>query len=131
DHDLAVESHDMAYSTSGIVCGTTICSAASKDQCCITATSQMCIDINMTCGTGGVVFACDGPEDCTGLGEVCCGSAGATTTAKGSTCGTPVSPQCVPLCHTLTDCPTSLQPYTACCAVPNTPYSRCSRTACK
>ena len=129
-HDLAVESHDMAESTSGIKCGTTVCSAASKDSCCITATMEMCIDINMTCGANGAIFACDGPEDCTTTpGETaCCGSTGASTAPKGATCGSPLLPTCVPLCHALADCGTG---WLGCCPVANTPYSRCSRTACK
>lgn len=132
-HDLAVESHDMAESTEGIKCGATVCSAASKDSCCISSAGSMCIAANASCGNGGVTLSCDGPEDCTTAAPgdtACCGSTGATTTGKGATCGNPVTPQCVPLCHTLADCGT-FGGYLGCCAVVNTDYSRCSRTVCK
>ena len=124
-HDLSVESPDMVESPPGIKCGGTTCATSSKDVCCITATSEMCIDINMTCGTGGAVFSCDGPEDCEIAGEACCASA--TAVPKGAMCGG-ATPACIPLCHTLTDCGVG---WTACCPLADTPYNRCSRTACK
>jgi hypothetical protein len=128
-HDLAVLPPDLADPLAGVRCGTTSCTVASKDSCCISASGESCIGANMSCGNGGVTFSCDGPEDCTN-GDACCGSATATTSGKGATCGSAVNPACVPLCHTLADCG-QFTGYLACCPVANTPYDRCSRTACK
>jgi hypothetical protein len=80
-HDLAMSAHDLAVppdlSTNmdfgGITCGTTTCSGS--DVCCamqvgMTAT-YMCAP---SCPDGGVIFTCDGPEDCAGGGgSNCCG----------------------------------------------------------
>jgi hypothetical protein len=136
-HDLSVLPPDLRDPLEGVKCGTNLtCSAVPKELCCVGGggNGDSCISDNSTCPMGDSTYSCDGPEDCTdNVAEPTCCATGANTAnagAKGATCGTPNNLACVPLCHAFADCPT-FAGYSACCAVANTPVSRCSRTPCK
>jgi hypothetical protein len=123
--DLA-QPRDLAFGP-GVPCGNMICESPDS-ACCVDNNSARCTTPN-GCGNGGVVVACDGPEDCTMFASnVCCG---------GSSGGAP-STQCrfscqggeIPICHELADCP-ALAGYVACCPRAGTTLSRCSKAACQ
>jgi hypothetical protein len=124
-HDMTVVSVDMT-SFAGTFCGTMICTAP-NNECCATQSSLDCQSPNVQCN--GAPFDCDGPEDCD-TGSACCGG------TSGSTCNPPNSGGCqggrVPLCHALSDCPTSNGGgFVACCPSPQGGHIRfCSKNPC-
>ncbi len=110
--DASADSGDAdSGSFTGIACGVQGLMCDPSTVCCDEAPPS-CSSPPVSCA-GGHVYACDGPEDCTG-GEVCCilfdGGPGAMA---GSSC----LPSCVtgairyPACHDARDC----EPGGACC----------------
>jgi hypothetical protein len=122
--DLA-EPPDLAFGP-GVRCGNMTCEPP-NGACCIDNNSERCTTPN-GCGSGGVVIACDGPEDCTMFGSnVCCGNSGGgePTTQCRFTCQGGE----VPICHERADCPT-LAGFVDCCPRAGTTLSRCSKVLC-
>jgi hypothetical protein len=80
----------------GVDCGGQTCN--SSQECCVMGGGpggQMCVDTG-TCQ--GTVIDCDGAEDCTTVGEVCCGGVGQATCQEEATCN-------VVVCNSEDDCP--------------------------
>lgn len=123
----------------GIPCGTDVC--LNGDVCCGDFNgSTATFTCAPSCGDAGVVFACDGPEDCDGGTPVCCGT---LTTGPGTlpncppesaiaSCSATCTPN-IPLscdtqaqivrCHARADCApyasgNPLNSYTECCTLP-------------
>jgi hypothetical protein len=94
----------MTDAAVGVTCGPLTCNPG--QDCCVQGAGQTCVAPG-TCT--GVVFACDGSEDCTTAGQVCCigGPGGGSTCEAAASCQTPT-------CVVATDCP---HPNQECCAV--------------
>jgi len=104
--------------TMGIDCMGTTCDETTE-QCCVTGglgggASGMCIPRGDEC-MGGTAD-CDGPEDCSGSGEICCarveGLSSASSTCTTEMCGGGFTS--FELCHTPADCTDTTQ---MCCPV--------------
>lgn len=110
----------------GVSCGQETCNGA--QQCCVQSTggqsfSATCVNMGQ-CGDGGLVAACDGPEDCPMSGQQCCvdvsvsfgGMSMNPSGAGGSMCGAACEANAVvdtgagqadiksALCHSNADC---------------------------
>jgi hypothetical protein len=137
--DLSAPQHDLAappdiatpVDFGGIACGQMTCGGS--DVCCATQVGQTAMyACAPSCADAGIVFNCDGPEDCGGGGgDKCCGDATLTggptitdcnimaVTSCRATCpiSTPVacpSTWHVQLCHTSADCNADPN-YDTCC----------------
>ncbi len=115
--------YDAGDSMGTVDCMGTPCDAATE-QCCISGSvggaSASCIPIGDECMGGSTT--CDGPEDCSGAGEVCClqimgfgGMASCTTEmCGGGSSGPGGFPSSFELCHDPSDCTDSAH---MCCPV--------------
>jgi hypothetical protein len=101
-----------AGETVGIPCGAATCDEATQE-CCVDGNGgQTCVATG-TCE--GTAFGCDGPEDCTEGGEICCGM------GEGAHCA-PVTECAQAVCHVDEDCPAE---GAKCCTVGGDQVSRC------
>ncbi len=106
------------FDAAGVTCGSSTCTGS---QICCVDPSGPTFTCAASCSDGGVAINCDGPEDCTGGGKVCCGTinvgAGTPPTcpistgsaACASTCDTKIPTSCpdkgsARLCHAAADC---------------------------
>jgi len=105
---------DGGGGTVGIECGTMTCSG---DQICCNVRNGMALDQTCTApgDCAGAPATCDGPEDCTTGGDICCASQG------GAACQAAGGCQFV-LCHDASDCSAGQM----CCPSPISSGSICS-----
>ncbi len=91
-----------------VFCGESTCAA--PDICCVTSAGM---DIMATCtaanACAGSTVSCDGPEDCSDGGNICCGT---LTGDTGSTDCAPAAGCMAVICHDTGDC---LNPGETCC----------------
>ena len=106
-HDLATSGPDLASSSAGVSCGGGIVCSDGLG-CCITGDTPTCVTVPQGGGNqdsqcmGGLVLACDGPEDCPN-GRVCSARVSQDGTLTGTRCRMP-DPDAFVLCHTDADC---------------------------
>jgi hypothetical protein len=113
--DGAPGSADASPTFEGIPCADDTCTAGTE-VCCAGEGGLTC---ETECAT--MSFGCDGPEDCTTEGEVCCGSgADGTQCAAAGDCGETVEGDVV--CHVADDCPEAGQ---ECCMQDNAMVGVC------
>ncbi len=90
--DASVITPDGGFN--GVECGDTICSSA--EECCVEGFgSGSCVNTG-TCK--GSTVSCDGPEDCSSAGDVCCGDGPGAVCDNSNSCSSEV-------CNSPDDCP--------------------------
>ncbi len=90
--DASIVTPDGGFN--GVECGGEICSPA--EECCVEGFgSGTCVNTG-TCE--GSTVSCDGPEDCSSAGDVCCGDGAGAVCENSDSCSTEV-------CNSPDDCP--------------------------
>jgi hypothetical protein len=89
---------DAPPASIGVQCGETLCT----DTCCVDTSGSTMACQTEACASGQVPATCDGTEDCSGEGMLCCAAFSGTSATVG--CATTCS--LAQVVHTAGECPT-------------------------
>lgn len=98
DIDAPIDADTGPDAAVGVVCGAATCSAGME--CCFQGMNRNCVAAG---ACNGLNFDCDGNEDCTTAGEVCCSGGGSGQ--NGGTACTAAASCPMPTCGDASDCP--------------------------